>query len=146
MANVSPRSVRYPFGTVNYPDGQPWTTEYDTNAGTVTVTVPCPDGDADDDGVCDSNDLCPNTVPGAPVDGDGCPSPAIPADFDNDGDVDGDDVDAFEACASGPAVPIAGGCESKDLDNDGDGDQSDFAVVQRCLSGENVPGDPNCAD
>ncbi len=101
--------------------------------------------DADTDGIPDGCDLCPSTIPGATVDADGCP-PAIPADFDNDGDVDKDDVDAFEACASGPAVLVAGGCEDKDFDNDGDGDQSDFAVVQRCISGANNPGDPACAD
>ncbi len=106
---------------------------------------PC-DPDADGDGVIDDCDLCPGTVSGATVDVEGCPDPSIPADFDDDGDVDAHDVDAFIACASGPTVPIAGGCEDKDLDNDGDGDQSDFAIVQRCLSGENIPGDPNCAD
>ncbi len=101
--------------------------------------------DFDNDGVCDDDDLCPNTIPGAPVDADGCPSPAIPADFDNDGDVDGDDVNAFVACASGPAVPLAPGCEGKDLDNDGHVDQSDFGIVQLCYNGQDNPGDPNCA-
>ena len=34
-------------------------------------------------------------------------SPAFsPADFDGDGDVDMDDIDRFEDCDSGPAIPL----------------------------------------
>ncbi|HUN81521.1 MAG TPA: OmpA family protein, partial [Phycisphaerae bacterium] len=29
--------------------------------------------DSDADGVCDANDLCPDTPPGTPVDSNGCP-------------------------------------------------------------------------
>jgi hypothetical protein len=101
--------------------------------------------DEDLDGVLDGDDLCPNTIPDAVVDINGCPA-VIPADFDHDGDVDSDDVDAFESCASGPGVPITGGCEDKDFDDDGDADQSDFTILQRCLSGANIPGDPSCTD
>jgi hypothetical protein len=71
---------------------------------------------------------------------------ASPADFDLDGDVDTDDFDLFQFCASGPEVPFRTGCDAKDLDRDGDVDQRDFAVFQRCYSGENNPDDPNCAD
>ncbi|GMU20384.1 MAG: hypothetical protein AMXMBFR13_04810 [Phycisphaerae bacterium] len=130
------------FDTLHFPAGQTWSITYNSSPGTITIG-PCPD--VDSDGVCNSDDLCPDTVPGAPVDSDGCPDPPIPADFDEDGDVDGDDVTAFEACASGPAIPLTAGCEDKDFDNDGDGDQSDFGVVQLCYSGQNNPGDPNCA-
>jgi hypothetical protein len=128
--------------TITNPDGQSLT----STGGILSITQgPCtPDTDAD--GVCDSSDLCPNTIPGATVDADGCPDPPIPADFDNDGDVDGDDVDAFEACASGPGVPLPPACDARDFDNDGDADQSDLGIVQRCYTGENVPGDPGCAD
>ncbi len=50
--------------------------------------VPDPnDPDADDDGVPDDCDLCPNTIPGVAVDLTGCPA-VIPADYDRDGDVD----------------------------------------------------------
>ena len=72
--------------------------------------------------------------------------PPVPADFDNDGDVDDDDDDAFEACASGPDIPLTSGCEGKDFDGDNDTDQSDFGIVQRCISGEDNPADPNCAN
>ena len=73
-------------------------------------------------------------------------TPPIPADFNNDGDVDQNNVDAFEACASGPDIPLTPDCEGKDFDNDNDTDQSDFGIVQRCLSGEDNPADPTCAD
>ncbi len=66
--------------------------------------------------------------------------------LDRSGDVDVDDVDAFEACASGPGIPLTPGCEAKDLHADGDIDQSDFAVVQRCYSGESMPADPDCGN
>jgi hypothetical protein len=101
--------------------------------------------DSDGDGVPDDCDACPNTIPGSPVDASGCP-PLIPGDYDRDGDVDTDDYDAFESCASGPAIPYSGDCAAKDFDGDNDVDQNDFAVFQRCYSGENNPGDPNCAD
>ncbi len=66
-------------------------------------------------------------------------------DFDQDCDVDGGDVAAFEACASGPTVPYDPGCDDKDFDADGDADQDDFGVVQKCVSGPGFPADPNCA-
>ncbi len=83
-----------------------------------------------------------------------------PADLDQDGDVDVDDLTQFEACSTGPAVPygsdhLPSGCTSipdgngkiaADSDKDGDVDQSDFSVLQRCVSGPNVPPDRNCAN
>lgn len=115
------------------------------NLGTDIVTAIYPD--ADGDGVGNDLDTCPGTVPGMIVDAQGCPPP-IPGDFNRDGDVDSADLDAFTTCSSGPAVPLAPGCQWADLDGsqngDGDVDQSDFGVFQRCYSGENVPADPNC--
>lgn len=69
-----------------------------------------------------------------------------PADYDCDGDVDQDDLDAFEACASGPAITPAAGCEGMDFDGDNDVDQSDAGVMQRCYSGEGILADPHCAE
>ena len=69
---------------------------------------------------------------------------SVPADFNGDCDVDGDDYDLFDACASGPGVALSGGCESQDLDLDNDVDQVDFSLFQRCFSGENIPADLNC--
>lgn len=99
--------------------------------------------DADGDGVLALLDDCPGTVPGASVDLAGCPA-LIPADFDRDGDVGGDDVLAFAACAAGSAIDLAPECLNRDLDGDGDADSADFAVVQLCLSGDNVPAEPAC--
>jgi hypothetical protein len=69
---------------------------------------------------------------------------AVPGDFDGDLDVDQIDMDAFMLCDLGPAIPVTGGCASKDLDFDGDVDAADFGIFQRCYSGVD-PGDPNCA-
>ncbi|HSW44050.1 MAG TPA: hypothetical protein VLM89_00590, partial [Phycisphaerae bacterium] len=100
--------------------------------------------DDDDDSVGNDCDLCADTVPGATVDAGGCP-PIIPGDADRDGDVDSQDCAAFEACASGPAVPYAGQCGNWDFDLDTDVDLYDFAVFQRCFSGADLPADPDCA-
>jgi hypothetical protein len=70
---------------------------------------------------------------------------SAPADFDRDGDVDTDDLELFETCASGPAVPLAAGCEARDFDEDNDVDQADFGVFQRCYSGTDLPAEPSCA-
>ncbi len=69
-----------------------------------------------------------------------------PVDYDQDGDVDRDDFQAFENCFSGPQVPVTAGCDSRDLDADGDVDQCDFGLFQRCYSGENNPADPGCVN
>jgi hypothetical protein len=73
------------------------------------------------------------------------------ADVDADGDVDNDDLEQFEACASGPAVPWSVNADSQvctclDQDDDGDVDQSDFGLFQRCFSGPDAQADPHCAD
>lgn len=100
--------------------------------------------DADTDGVPDGCDLCPNTIPGAPVNADGCPHPAIPADFDNDGDVDIGDFVALAACLEGPGVTTSVSCVSRDLDVDSDVDLADFARFQHCYSGAGIPGVAGC--
>lgn len=68
------------------------------------------DGDADEDGVKDSVDACPNT-PGSPL-LDGCP------DDDGDGIRNGDD-----ACPNAPGIAALNGCP--DGDNDGIADKDD---------------------
>jgi len=102
--------------------------------------------DADGDDVGDVCDLCPATIPGATVDANGCPSPPIPADCDNDGDVDEADFDILLDCTTGRSRTAGARCEPADLDANGDIDQTDAAIYQRCFSGEDVPADPNCAN
>ncbi|MGQ9650875.1 MAG: DNRLRE domain-containing protein [Phycisphaerae bacterium] len=73
------------------------------------------------------------------------------ADVNADGHVDHADLDQFEACAGGPAVPWSASadpqvCTCLDQDNDGDVDQSDFGLFQQCYSGPDTPADPHCAD
>jgi len=64
----------------------------------------------------------------------------LPGDFDFDGDVDQDDLEIFEWCASGPNIPrdvitdnhyVA--CWLMDFDRDCDVDQEDFGVFQKQL-------------
>lgn len=70
-----------------------------------------------------------------------------PTDLDFDRDVDSDDLDRFEACATGPGIPYVDDCcREADIDQDGDVDQSDFAMMQRCFSGAAITADPGCAD
>ena len=73
--------------------------------------------------------------------------PVVPADLDRDGDVDTDDLTAFELCASGPGIQHSGTsiCQGADRDADSDVDQSDFSVFQRCFSSPGQPADPSCA-
>ncbi len=58
-------------------------------------------------------------------------------DLTDDGRVDADDVEAFQTCQSGPAVPQEDPvCQNADLDADGDVDQDDFGLLQRQLGTE----------
>ena len=59
------------FDSVNFPDGLPWFVEYDVNSDTVTVGVCL---DADGDGVCDTDDVCPGFDDTIDSDGDGIPN------------------------------------------------------------------------
>ena len=81
------------------------------------------------------------------------------ADFEQDGYVNGSDLDIFIACATAPTIlynPAAlpqplpgctltpdGGYIAADFDKDRDVDSDDFAVFQRCWS-VSLPADPNC--
>ena len=68
----------------------------------------------------------------------------VGADFNRDGHVDQLDLELFAACAAGPAIPLASGCETMDLDGDNDVDQNDFGRFQRCITGSDLPADPMC--
>jgi len=71
-------------------------------------------------------------------------SGGVDVDYTDDGRVDADDLAAFEACASGPAIPQTDpACADKKLDADTDVDQTDFGLFQRCWSGTE-PAAPGC--
>jgi hypothetical protein len=71
-----------------------------------------------------------------------------PADFDQDGDVDGDDLTLLGSCKTRDRVRHSGTnlCRVADLDDDNDVDPNDFGIYQRCYSGANVPAEPSCAE
>lgn len=58
-------------------------------------------------------------------------------DFDGDCDVDADDLDAFNACLSGPGnqYPQGDACLKGDFDGDLDVDQDDFGSFQQAYTG-----------
>lgn len=84
------------------------------------IKVENPSQDSDDDGVLNSEDLCPNTAPGATVDANGCAYEQL--DDDNDGVANGDDL-----CAGTPENEEvnADGCGASQLDDDNDGVMND---------------------
>ncbi len=94
-----------------------------------------PPADADNDGVADADDLCPDTPAGTSVDAQGCPVTTAPADADGDGVADADDQ-----CANTPAgVTVdARGCP---LDTDGDG-VADYLDACPSISGTGADGCP----
>jgi hypothetical protein len=67
-----------------------------------------------------------------------------PGDLDFDNDVDFQDLDLFEDCASGPGVASNDSeiCQFTDLDYDGDVDQADFALIQPWISGPLLLNNP----
>ena len=75
--------------------------------------------DSDNDGVPNTDDLCPNTPASTPVDSDGC---ALPQDSDGDGVYDEQDL-----CPGTPAgTPVdSDGCALPDSDGDGVSDSQD---------------------
>ncbi len=121
-----------------------------------TRNIPCPDADLD--GVCDADDICPggddnvdtdndgvpdgcDVCPGGDdtldIDGDGFPDRCDRfGDFNHDAGVDLVDYSALANCANGPgnmptpATTVADCLASFDSDNDGDVDHLDIAEFQ----------------
>lgn len=60
----------------------------------------------------------------------------VKGDFNEDGDVDDEDLEHMEACLSGPAVPqTQQSCLDAKLDEDADVDQDDFGILQQNYTG-----------
>lgn len=70
--------------------------------------------------------------------------PQAKSDFNLDGVVDQADVDALEACLTGPDLQYIAGCQKQDIDGDGDVDQSDFGTLQACLTGPGASPASTC--
>jgi len=100
--------------------------------------------DTDTDGIGNACDMCPGTVPGAPVDEQGCPAD-VRGDSDGDGDVDQEDFGWFQSCLTGTAVPVADPeCASASFDGDSDVDGNDLSIFRTCMSGPNIPAAAAC--
>ncbi|HRW52967.1 MAG TPA: autotransporter-associated beta strand repeat-containing protein, partial [Phycisphaerae bacterium] len=97
---VSAANLSGTFDSVIFPDGRNWSITYSSGApGSVMVGL-CPDADAD--GVCDADDICPGGNDNIDTDGDGVPDgcDACPG-FDDNADIDDDGVpDACDTCAN----------------------------------------------
>ncbi len=120
------------------PTATPTLTDTPTHTPTPTDTATPVDTDADDDGVPDSQDICPNEPAGENPDPKrpGCPLPPDP-------DSDGDGVpDSYDKCPNEPAGPNPNpdrpGCPlppGRDADGDGVPDSQDVCP--------DVPAGPN---
>ncbi len=71
-------------------------------------------------------------------------APAVPSDFDGDGDVDQADFGHYQVCASGEGVPPVSGCSDADLEGDGDVDEGDLALLELCARGPAVTPPADC--
>jgi hypothetical protein len=69
-----------------------------------------------------------------------CPVPF--ADADEDGDVDQEDLGAFQHCFSGSEGEILSACGCYDRDGDSDVDSQDYYQFEFCATGPGVPFDP----
>jgi hypothetical protein len=62
------------------------------------------------------------------------PTPALPGDFDEDGDVDLIDYEMYLLCVTGPqGRPVEPACQPGDVDRDRDVDFANFAPIQRAF-------------
>ncbi len=101
--------------------------------------------DTDGDGKGDVCDPCPYSIPGAPLDSNGCP-PDVPGDIDRDGDVDQTDFGLLQQCLTGNTVlQTDPTCGRALLDADYDVDGDDVSIFVKCMSGRDTLGNPNCA-
>jgi len=102
--------------------------------------------DHDRDGVGDACDACPTSLPGLPMDENGCAVLLVPGDLDRDGDVDLSDMGFFQVCLSGVGEQHTPECARANLDGDRDVDGDDLLRFLPCMGGTGIPGDANCAE
>ena len=138
----------------------------------VNVNMIDPNADSDSDGVIDTSDLCPNTLPNESVNNNGCSTSQL--DTDSDGvtdnldicsntqmgssvdtngcaayqrDTDGDGVmDNLDTCPSTPANSVvdAYGCANSQTDADNDGVMDNLDLCPNTVVGSQVNAD-GCA-
>lgn len=113
-------------GTVN-PPITTWTNQLDAVVGNVDNVVAISEDANGELYICDLAGEVFKIVP------DGAVDLPTPSDYDNDGDVDGFDTDAFKECMGGPGDSYTNClCDVFDTDDtDGDVDLRDFADFQR---------------
>ncbi len=63
-----------------------------------------------------------------------CPCQTPVADFDEDGDVDGNDFGGFQRCYTGAVGGVPAGCECFNRDNDDDVDEQDLEKFANCAT------------
>ncbi len=101
--------------------------------------------DTDGDTYGDVCDQCPRTLPGLPVDANGC-SVRVPGDMDRDGDVDQIDFGLFQKCLTAYGTPSADpACDNAEIDGAAGIGSGDFAAFLRCMTGPDIPAVPECA-
>lgn len=96
--------------------------------------------DADNDGVADAADLCPDTPAGETVDTDGCAD----SQKDTDGDGVNDDLDSCPSTQDGATVD-ANGCADSQKDSDNDGVTNDLDQCALTPAGATVDAN-GCSD
>ncbi len=96
--------------------------------------------DADNDGVTDALDKCPDTPAGSILNTEGCATSQL--DTDNDGVTDN-----LDKCPETPdgADVNENGCSDSQVDTDGDGVTDDFDACNDTLEGEDVD-ENGCSD
>lgn len=70
------------------------------------------------------------------------PATTVPADLDEDGDVDGSDFGLFAGCFNGSGNPTTPACTEADLNGDNSVDGVDFGLFSGCFNGSGNP--PAC--
>jgi len=104
---------------------------------TINATIGGLGPDADNDGVNDSKDNCPNTPSGETVNENGCSQSQLETETDSDNDGVTDENDNCPNTPTGETVDVAG-CSQSQLDDDNDGVFNDNDDCANTPAGEAV--------